>query len=601
MNAKLLVALVLLAVFFALKSSALTLAVALDNTNLTWSTSSAGSGASAWVGQSTTSHFGGSAAQGSLAFASLSSSSTLQTTVTGLGTLTFWWKLSSGASALFGGQLTFKSGSTQLATLTDSADWQQKTICSGSGTQTLQWVTTFYTTAGASTPVNGWVDQVTWTTGATAPVITTQPVGQSGVLGLDVTYRVSAGGTPPLAYQWRFNDTNLLGATNTSYAVTNILAANAGNYDIVITNSTGSVTSSIAPLALGQIASWGDASLDQRYVPADITNALQVAAGLSSSFALKTDHTVAAWGYNGNFQTSLPPGLTNVISIAANNTRCLALKADGTVVSWGTNIVNEPLAAPSNLTNVVAIAVGGNHSLVLKSDGTVTAWGLNTYGQTNVPTGLTNIVSIGAGSGHSIALRSDGPLIAWGSNIFQETNVPGNLTNVMAIATGGSFSAALKVNGAIVSWGNNSPIKFTNTPPGLSNVIAISASERITVALKANGTAVAWGDNRYGQTNVPTSLTNAYAVAAGAVHGFALVGSTPPTSQAAVQNAGFATNGFSFTLPTECGRVYRLEYQTNLGDLNWNASPLVAGNGTNITFTDTNSAADQRFYRVRRW
>ncbi|MBW8864400.1 MAG: hypothetical protein JF609_05655, partial [Verrucomicrobia bacterium] len=45
-------------------------------------------------------------------------------------------------------------------------------------------------------------------------------------------------------YQWTLNGTNILNATNTTLTVTNAQATNAGNYFLIITNSTGSVTSS---------------------------------------------------------------------------------------------------------------------------------------------------------------------------------------------------------------------------------------------------------------------------------------------------------------------------------------------------------------------
>ena len=86
---------------------------------------------------------------------------------------------------------------------------------------------------------------------AIAPSITTQP--QSVVVnpGSNATFNVVAAGTAPLAYQWRFNNTNLPGTTNTSFTRTNVQSADAGNYSVVVTNSAGSVTSAVATLNLG--------------------------------------------------------------------------------------------------------------------------------------------------------------------------------------------------------------------------------------------------------------------------------------------------------------------------------------------------------------
>jgi hypothetical protein len=54
----------------------------------------------------------------------------------------------------------------------------------------------------------------------------------------------------PFSYQWNFNGTNIDGATNSLLTLTNVQAADAGNYSVVITNFGGSVTSDVATLTL---------------------------------------------------------------------------------------------------------------------------------------------------------------------------------------------------------------------------------------------------------------------------------------------------------------------------------------------------------------
>ena len=82
------------------------------------------------------------------------------------------------------------------------------------------------------------------------PVITTQPLGQRLVLGNGVAFNVTVSGTSPLNYQWRFNASNLLNATNAIYAITAVGTNNTGNYSVVVTNLAGSVTSSNALLVV---------------------------------------------------------------------------------------------------------------------------------------------------------------------------------------------------------------------------------------------------------------------------------------------------------------------------------------------------------------
>jgi hypothetical protein len=82
------------------------------------------------------------------------------------------------------------------------------------------------------------------------PSITVQPVGQRVLMGSSGSFTVSVSGTPPFSYQWRFNGTNLLNATNAAYAIQAVAATNTGKYSVVVTNSAGSATSSNALLTV---------------------------------------------------------------------------------------------------------------------------------------------------------------------------------------------------------------------------------------------------------------------------------------------------------------------------------------------------------------
>jgi endonuclease/exonuclease/phosphatase family metal-dependent hydrolase len=83
-----------------------------------------------------------------------------------------------------------------------------------------------------------------------APTITDQPDDLAVVEGNDAAFSVTATGSVPLAYQWRFSGVSLPGATNAAYVRVNAQPEDAGDYDVVVTNSSGSVTSSIAVLTV---------------------------------------------------------------------------------------------------------------------------------------------------------------------------------------------------------------------------------------------------------------------------------------------------------------------------------------------------------------
>jgi hypothetical protein len=70
------------------------------------------------------------------------------------------------------------------------------------------------------------------------------------VAGANVTLAVSATGMSPLAYQWRFNDTNIDLATNASLTINFVQLTNEGMYEVVVTNLLGAATSSGALLTV---------------------------------------------------------------------------------------------------------------------------------------------------------------------------------------------------------------------------------------------------------------------------------------------------------------------------------------------------------------
>jgi len=80
--------------------------------------------------------------------------------------------------------------------------------------------------------------------------ITQQPRSTNAIAGSTVTFTVVANSSTPMTYQWRFNDSDIPGATGTSLALVNVQESNAGNYQVVVTDEIGSVSSSIAVLGI---------------------------------------------------------------------------------------------------------------------------------------------------------------------------------------------------------------------------------------------------------------------------------------------------------------------------------------------------------------
>jgi len=79
-----------------------------------------------------------------------------------------------------------------------------------------------------------------------APSILTPPQSQTVECSSNATFSVTACGPPPLLYQWQFFSTNLPNATNVNLVLSNVKTNDAGDYMVVITNPSGSVTSVVA-------------------------------------------------------------------------------------------------------------------------------------------------------------------------------------------------------------------------------------------------------------------------------------------------------------------------------------------------------------------
>ena len=87
-------------------------------------------------------------------------------------------------------------------------------------------------------------------TGQVPPFITTQPTNQTMTSGRTATFRVTAGGTTPLSYQWRLNGGAVAGATASVYTLFPALTNHAGSYTVLVTNSYGGITSAPAELTV---------------------------------------------------------------------------------------------------------------------------------------------------------------------------------------------------------------------------------------------------------------------------------------------------------------------------------------------------------------
>ena len=82
------------------------------------------------------------------------------------------------------------------------------------------------------------------------PIITKQPASTNVYQGSPVQFAVEAAGALPLSYQWKKGVSDLLNATNATFLLTNVQAADVGNYSVSVSNSLGTTNSTTATLSL---------------------------------------------------------------------------------------------------------------------------------------------------------------------------------------------------------------------------------------------------------------------------------------------------------------------------------------------------------------
>jgi uncharacterized delta-60 repeat protein len=186
--------------------------------------------------------------------------------------------------------------------------------------------------------------------GQQAVAISNPPQSQS-VPGLtDVTFTVVATGTN-LQYQWRFNGVNLEGKVASSLQLEDVTPANAGIYDVLVSNASNTVVSAPATLSLTQ-----GAGVSAQPVPRIVASGqpLSLIVGVTGS-----PTPSVSWTRDGQALTATGAVLTVA---SANLTDAGVYKASLSNASGTVQTGNVP----------VVVVDGANRRLVVKSGSNLT-------------------------------------------------------------------------------------------------------------------------------------------------------------------------------------------------------------------------------------
>jgi hypothetical protein len=400
------------------------------------------------------------------------------------------------------------------------------------------------------------------------PAITTQPLSQSVTVGSNAVFSVAASGTAPFAYQWRFNGTNLAGATSSTLSLTAVQTNNAGIYSVMVTNVAGSVTSSNATLTvnvppgittqpLNQAATTGSNAVFS-VVPSGTApfgyqwqfNGTNLVGATSSTLSLISVQTNNAGNYSvvvtniaGSVTSSVATLTVNVpafiisqpqgLAVVQNQTAAFSVAASGTALlkyQWrfsGTNLVGSTNATLT-ITNVPTTKAGSYLVVVTNSWGAVTSAivTLTVYVPAGISTQPANQALVqGQTTSFSVVASGTAPFsYQWsfnGTNVFNATNATVSVTNVQTTDAGNYMVVVTNIAGSVTSTVASLTVYL---PPAITNQpqsLAITQAQMAVFSVGASGTALLkyqWrfsGTNLIGSTNATLTLTNVQATKAG--------------------------------------------------------------------------------------
>jgi hypothetical protein len=128
---------------------------------------------------------------------------------------------------------------------------------------------------------------LTVSSSVTVPSITTQPPSQKVSAGQAASFTVAASGTAPLSHQWQKNGANITGATAASYTTPATTSTDNGSkFQVLVSNSAGSVTSSAATLTVTADTTPPTVSITSPTLGATVSGTITVTVSASDNVAV---------------------------------------------------------------------------------------------------------------------------------------------------------------------------------------------------------------------------------------------------------------------------------------------------------------------------
>jgi hypothetical protein len=405
-------------------------------------------------------------------------SSELSTTITGPGTLTFYWA-SQDDCANF--DYVFAMDGNYQADINCGTAWNQAgPFVIPAGQHTLSWTTL---ANGDTDPTEaGFLDDVVFTPGS-VPVITVNPFSQTNYPGYRAALYAEATSNPAATWQWFVagSSTPIPYATNALFIPTNSgSAAVAGSYYALASNPFGSaptLTATVSFLSATAPSNWDSAFASEF---------------MNSAGGPTTNYTIAcAFDSAGNVYTAGEINGTNIFGSnqlnSVNYQSCAAVLKQTTngVAIWGVSLSNSP--AGYSYSECIALAPG--NGCYLAGDFAGTNW-LGTNVLVDTAGGSTFLARFDA-AGNVLWVQT----VTGGYNFTQyhelTADAAGNVTLSALISdatsVGGTNVTVTGQRGALMQFDANGNLLWLQLPSGYPGYL-VNYGGRIYGSMGGNAT-----------------------------------------------------------------------------------------------------------------
>jgi hypothetical protein len=444
------------------------------------------------------------------------------------------------------------------------------------------------------------------------PVITTDPLSQVICPGTsqNAVFTVVATGTS-LTYQWRKNGVNITGATSSTYTITNVVASDAAAYDVVVTNSAGSVQSQIAylnttitaqPLPATQTIATGN-TVTLSVTATNATgyqwkkNGTNISGATSSTLTLSPLTSANSGTFTVQAINSASSGCASILSSAAVVVPDSILYSKNTILNvpanWTINSDGSSGSAPVDFTRT-------EHTFIVRTNASTTG-DLTIAGTLDVKNAVTTITAgttltagmiIRSGTTGTLAGSSTSNLTVGSATVTGTSQLyfsAGNqLLKNLTIATGGTVT----LNTGLGIAGSSTPGVLT-----VNSSSTFNTSDSLTLISDAGGTASV--GSSAGTINGKATVQR-YIPARRAWRLMTAPITSSPTIYNSWQNGGvYAAGVGTYVSGTATGNGLDRDYNPSLFTYNSSTQKFVIVNNTNVSLSaGSNGSADNTGYFI---